>query len=390
MVPLRPLRRVLLISAAVAVILLAACAPAFAADPAGTPNTPPAAAASDAAAAADTTALALAAITENKLQDAQRMLARVVAEGRSEEERAAAMELRIVVDRWIGLGRTIGYRDVAGPAQGPGGTGRGRADVIAVGDAWEAGFAVARERLVAGQFDDASADFAVLLGGARDRRSSLRAYALAALASDLVGKGLALREPVAPQTVAGRTITDYHRSRRGAPVKHWYGWQTLIADGASLIVVPLGAAAAGSPEVAAGAFIGGYLLAAPIIHFAHGRPGIAAASFGLRLGMPLLGAAAGALADGCGERGEWCVAGPVIGMALGMLGAVVLDASLLTYENEEDDDDDRDASITPSTRHARHARHARRAAPPPRPISFVPSLAPRLEGGFNVGVAAVF
>lgn len=385
MLPLRPLRRVLLVSAAVAVIVLAACAPAFAADPAGTPNVPPAAPASDAAAAADTTALARTAIVENKLPDAQRILARVVASDRPEEERAAAMELRTVVDRWIGLGRTIGYRDVAGPAQGLGGGGRGRSDVVAVGDAWESGFAVARERLVAGQFDDASADFAVLLGGARDRRSSLRAYALSALASELVGKGLALREPVAPQTAAGRTITDYHRGRRGAPIKHWYGWQTLIADGASLIVVPLGAAAAGSPEVAAGAFIGGYLLAAPIIHFAHGRPGIGAASLGLRLGMPLLGLAAGALADDCGG-GDFCAVGPAIGMALGMLGAVALDASLLAYEKEEDEDD-RDASTAPSRQ---ATRHARRVAPPAKPISFAPSLAPRLEGGVTVGVAAFF
>jgi hypothetical protein len=153
----------------------------------------------------------------------------------------------------------------------------------------------------------------------------------------------------------------------------WYGWQTLVADGASLIVLPTLAGFSKSPElgVLAGA---GYLLAPPFIHGAHGRWGIFAASLGLRLGMPLALAGLGALVDGdC--RGDFCLpVGAAIGFVSGVIGAVVLDASVLSYEKVS------------STSEARRTQQQRGV----RGIAWQPTVAPRTEGGFTLGLGATF
>jgi hypothetical protein len=157
-----------------------------------------------------------------------------------------------------------------------------------------------------------------------------------------------------------------------------------MADGISLLVVPaVGLAVAdkrqgdgGGTAVALAA--GSYVLAPPIIHLAHGRAGIAAASLGLRLGAPLGGGFLGALAAGdCG--GDFCrLGGAALGFILGMVVATTIDAAVLSYETRALDED---------------SRNEARRAPPPRPakaISFAPTGGPRKEGGFDVGLAATF
>jgi hypothetical protein len=76
----------------------------------------------------------------------------------------------------------------------------------------------------------------------------------------------------------------------------------------------------------------GYELAPGIIHFAHRNPGRAFASFGIRLGMPLVGVFLGAAAaSGC--DGFLCeTSGAGSGLLLGMAGAMAIDAALLAYE----------------------------------------------------------
>ncbi len=77
-----------------------------------------------------------------------------------------------------------------------------------------------------------------------------------------------------------------------APGRHWYGWQTLSLDAASFTLAALGTQrfdehrASGLTLSALG--FGGYVLGAPAVHWSHARPGSAALSLGLRVGVPLL------------------------------------------------------------------------------------------------------
>jgi hypothetical protein len=364
----RSVRRGLLVAMAIAVIVFAACTPAWAGEGDATES-----------AVADTTALARTAIANGELDDALRLLARVIVSERSDDERAAANELRAVVERWVQLGRTIAPPGGTDAPPTPSAEGRREPGVeVTVGDAWEGGFAVARGRLLAGRFEDAAADFGILLAAASTQRTILRAHVLASLASELVGKGVVLRAKERSPVAAGGGSPDYHRDPR-ATGRRWYGWQTLIADGATVTLVPAVASQLDSDGTAiAVGMVGSYLLAAPIIHLAHGRPGIAAASLGLRAGLPMGGALLGAaLAGDC--RGELCGAGgAVIGFVVGILGATTLDAVVLSREPREDDESNSDDDA--------------RSAPPQvkRGFALTPTGGPRKEGGFDLGVGAIF
>jgi hypothetical protein len=80
---------------------------------------------------------------------------------------------------------------------------------------------------------------------------------------------------------------------------------------------------------------GGYLLAAPIVHVAHGNPGRAVASLGLRVGLPVAFFGVGALVEDCQGR-EFCgLASLVIGVPLGMATAIALDAAVLARDTVE-------------------------------------------------------
>lgn len=153
---------------------------------------------------------------------------------------------------------------------------------------------------------------------------------------------------------------------------HWYGWQTLIVDGAWIVGgTPVSAA---SPGAGAALILGGYFLGPPIVHWAHGQVGRGFADLGIRFGAPLVLGILGyaVLHKGNGDDVLGAV-GAVVGVTLGIIAAIVIDASVLAYETS--DDDDEDAAVRASRRNARL-----------KP-TFMPMLAPRTEGGAVFGVS---
>jgi len=105
----------------------------------------------------------------------------------------------------------------------------------------------------------------------------------------------------------------------------WYGWQVLLADGAILGFAVLSRQA----DVAVG-----WVGAGAAVHAGNGHYGRSAASVGLRVALPFLGAALGASGSrGC--TGDFCGLGDVVGGALVGAGiAEVVDLVMATNEHE--------------------------------------------------------
>jgi hypothetical protein len=127
-------------------------------------------------------------------------------------------------------------------------------------------------------------------------------------------------------------------------VKHWYGWQTLIADGAT---IGLAFATRGNPYVTGAS----YGLAPTIVHFAHGNVGRGFGDLGIRLvAPPLLGLGGGLIgmatapddAYGLSKLGGFIV-GAGIGVITGYVAAVTIDAAALSWETVPAD------SVAPTT-----------------------------------------
>ncbi len=122
----------------------------------------------------------------------------------------------------------------------------------------------------------------------------------------------------------------------GAERARWYGWQTLLADGASGLLV--GVAVATETETLLPFAALGYLLGAPVIHEAHPNSGSRSlVSLGMRLGLPVAGVLiAGAVADCQHTEDQVFDLCPVAEMAMGGLAgmgaAIVLDSSVLAFE----------------------------------------------------------
>jgi hypothetical protein len=125
--------------------------------------------------------------------------------------------------------------------------------------------------------------------------------------------------------------------------------------------------------------LGVYVLAPPIIHFAHGRAGAGFGSLGIRVGMPIGGAVTGAAVGRAVTSGENCywicegaASGALIGVGVGLLGAVTIDAALFSYE-----------AVKPGAAAGAASRSAK---------SFVitPAFGPRREGGYDVGIGGSF
>jgi hypothetical protein len=119
----------------------------------------------------------------------------------------------------------------------------------------------------------------------------------------------------------------------------WYGWQTLIADGASLALLGtgIGVQESSSPEVrkladpllAAGG--GLYLLGAPIVHLRHGHPLIALLDFGLRVATPIAASLVGLAIDAASGSNYVISPGMVFGfLIVGPAVAAVIDAAFLS------------------------------------------------------------
>lgn len=107
----------------------------------------------------------------------------------------------------------------------------------------------------------------------------------------------------------------------------WYGWQLLFSD-----VAALGMTAAFAEN--SGVYLGGatWALAPGVIHALHGNPGRGAASLGLRITLPVLGAVIGASGgnyqqctrqaadpDACDNRLDEAVTGVLVGSVIAML-----------------------------------------------------------------------
>ncbi len=115
----------------------------------------------------------------------------------------------------------------------------------------------------------------------------------------------------------------------------YYGWQTLLADGGSAVIIIVGTVATNGDSVAP--LVAGlttFALGSPAIHLAHRNVTGGLESLGLRVGAPLvLGFATySGCADSsdslCGLLGGW-------GAFVGMVGASAFDAAVLAHRRVE-------------------------------------------------------
>ncbi len=146
-----------------------------------------------------------------------------------------------------------------------------------------------------------------------------------------------------PPAPSSPSLAPSTRPSSSAPLerdRNWYGWQLLINDFVALGAIG-GAAVAGVGKTAGFAVIIPaavvYDLGGPTIHWLHHRRPIAAASFGVRAGVPLLGVLVGMTAASCGkddsERSKRCRSqGTGYGALFGFAAATALDAALFGWD----------------------------------------------------------
>ena len=122
---------------------------------------------------------------------------------------------------------------------------------------------------------------------------------------------------------------------REARAEEWYGEQVIISDVTSAGVTSIGIGANKDGVMLLGAAM--YVVGAPAIHAAHGDFGRAGISLGMRVGLPVLGAVAGSAAGCHSKRMFDCLipTGMLLGGMIGILGASVLDAALLSTTHED-------------------------------------------------------
>lgn len=129
------------------------------------------------------------------------------------------------------------------------------------------------------------------------------------------------------------------------PKTNWYGWQTLIVDGASIAT---GAVLASTLEfdpserpsdrgLIGATWYGLGAVAAPAVHYAHGNAGVGAGSLSLRVLVPPAAGFFGFLGT-CMGRGDIehdCVVdGYTGGSLVGLGGVAAIDAALLAWDRE--------------------------------------------------------
>jgi hypothetical protein len=139
-------------------------------------------------------------------------------------------------------------------------------------------------------------------------------------------------ESVRTQEWVRPDTTHDPRNERPVTKRRWYGWQTLVMDAVSIGLI----LAALDDDVGNGAAIAGlvgYGFGAPIVHVAHGQPGKAFASLGLRVGAPFVGARfCGGIANCTGEGGLRDV---IFGLLSGAAAAITIDAAVIANEDVE-------------------------------------------------------
>ena len=136
---------------------------------------------------------------------------------------------------------------------------------------------------------------------------------------------------------AAAITTSAARPARGEDGETYRGTMAIV-DVTSVAVIAI---AAGVFNVASTAPAGmvGYALGAPIVHAAYGKWARAGESFGVRLAVPLVGAAIGCGLHS-GQRGEddeelSCWPGALAGVAAGMVVAQIFDAAYLSRASDE-------------------------------------------------------
>ena len=153
--------------------------------------------------------------------------------------------------------------------------------------------------------------------------------------------------PVAPAPAVAPTQVDvaWREGLRDEPAEpsavsheagptHWYGWQILASDAASLLVATVGSAESSGSGSGTFAAVGvlGYAAAPAVIHLLHDQGARALGSVGMRVAFPAVGAFIGAeAASGCGDGSEenWCQFGwGATGFLIGTISAIALDAAL--------------------------------------------------------------
>ncbi len=180
----------------------------------------------------------------------------------------------------------------------------------------------------------------------------------------------------APTTVAPTPAASPGAEAKLEPKheRHWYGYQTLIADGAGqvLALVALTTDNKGLESTLGPVPLTSYVLTPGIIHIAHRNIGKGIGDVGLRVGAPVVGALAGILiADG--RLDDLDVGGAVMGIlgaSIGVGAAIAIDASVLAWE------DDSPAPL--ATR-----------APAKSAVSVIPSIGPT-KNGFAAGLHGTF
>ena len=127
----------------------------------------------------------------------------------------------------------------------------------------------------------------------------------------------------------------------------WYGWQNILVYARSLtagLAAILGGGLSDStPLFIGGSFAGGtgILMGGPIVHWVHGHPGKGFAVLGINAGATLLsggiGVGLGCATGGCSgsSSGIGVFLGSSIGGAAGLLAAIIVDVSVLSYEETE-------------------------------------------------------
>ena len=134
------------------------------------------------------------------------------------------------------------------------------------------------------------------------------------------------------------TPRPYETSRPEKEVRHtWYGWQLLLADLGSFLLL-----ASPVPQ----ASLVTYLAAPPALHAANGPNGKLGWSLALRVGLPVAGAGLGLLSVSGGtcddsEEPSVCALAMVVGsFLLGGIAAAIIDDSALAWKKTYDTDDE--------------------------------------------------
>lgn len=164
------------------------------------------------------------------------------------------------------------------------------------------------------------------------------AFVITAARPALADEPIDADEPAAPPAARAPSSDSPYASERPPTTRtesYWYGWQTLIADGASLATMMLGAA---TPSLA---YVGvsGYVLGGPSIHVANRNYGAALGSLVMRPLLPLAGGYIGRESAGtCTEKADSGFLGncflhglgeTILGVAIGATIAITVDAAVL-------------------------------------------------------------